>query len=162
MDRCSLLCRNGYEKRAPAKRRSAERFRHSVCRKGRGTTAPGLKKGTLQDGTAYLLPLTWYKLHSAHPMGCTPFRRTANSYYGQYTTDRQGRARGKYKTQKCSCWACRAAISGGISCFLRLTTPGSTALPSLGSTPKASRTIFSAPWPQNIRSVAWFCMSVNI
>lgn len=37
-----------------------------------------LKKGTLLDGTAYLQPFTWYKLHSAHPMGVLLSAKTAN------------------------------------------------------------------------------------
>ena len=57
---------------------------------------------------------------------------------------------------------CSAASSGGINCFLRLTTPGSQALPSFGSTWNASRTICSAALPQYIRSVLWVFMSVNM
>lgn len=47
-----------------------------------------------------------------------------------------------------TCSSCKAAISGGMSCFLRLTTPVSTALPSFGSTPNAAFRMRSAPWPQ--------------
>ena len=45
------------------------------------------------------------------------------------------------------CRACSAASSGGISCFLRLTTPGSLAISPSGSTWNASRMISSALWP---------------
>lgn len=154
----------GYKKRAPAKRRSAEKFRHSVCRTGRGKPHPA-KKGYTSRRNCLFVTFCLVQNAQRPSHGCTPFRQTANSHYRQYTMDHPVRAREKSKikrNQKCSCCACRAAISGGISCFLRLTTPGRTALPSLGSTPKASRTMSSAPWPQNIRSVAWFCISVNM
>ena len=45
------------------------------------------------------------------------------------------------------CRACKAASSGGMSCFLRLTTPGSLAMFPSGSTWNASRMISSALWP---------------
>ena len=45
------------------------------------------------------------------------------------------------------CLACSAASRGGISCFLRLTTPGSFAMQPSGSTWKESRMMPSASWP---------------
>ena len=45
------------------------------------------------------------------------------------------------------CRACSAASSGGISCFLRLTTPGRRAMLPSGSTWNASRMISSALRP---------------